>query len=313
MAVLLPLDKSSVDASETPCGGVNPASIIFCIPELIELILYYLDTRTLLLASRVNTAFYQIITTSPTLQALLFFGPNPQPYSRANQSIPRTVLSTDSPELCTRNLHRLQLNPLLALSFPFFFPKSTISTQREGFVELPWNKDAYSTAAYVRREASWRGMQLSDPPVMAAHVAITWTSIRSVRTKVAALNCEPNGLKMGVLYDVIQHLVVEKGRFFFAGFDINWGVAEAETEDEWLREQRDWDQDKCIWVEEIASTDESSRKSMQAGLSQCKTSVIRIRVDNLFLGCVARLGPPLGQFKSDAAEEVNLRFENAVS
>src|SRR5690349_8976393 len=104
-------------------------------PELVILILSYLDNRTLLLAQRVSRDFQSLIIDSPILQRKLFF----RPWTATNDS--NGILDDDAdsggsaagrhvtfldvngrPQREPRYLCRVQLNPLLVWLFPPLFP-----------------------------------------------------------------------------------------------------------------------------------------------------------------------------------------------
>lgn len=135
-------------------------------PELLELILSFLPLRSLLLSQRTCKQWHNLISTSPTLQTLLYF-----------QSSPRPTTPTTS----------FTLNPLLTSAFPFLFaPHQAQTAERSpdwdieyGDLDIPATLDPclkpffYSSfhrrpEAFKRKEASWRRMHVSDPPVRTA-------------------------------------------------------------------------------------------------------------------------------------------------
>ncbi|KAL1597019.1 hypothetical protein SLS60_008601 [Paraconiothyrium brasiliense] len=134
-------------------------------PELLEFILAALPPRDLLLAQRVCKQWHSLISTSPILQYLLYF-----------RSYPTTS--------CSPSTSTYTLNPLLTSAFPFLFsPKDVGPAERAddwdvewGDLELPAAVDGnvkpfiYSSfgrnpPAFRRKEASWRRMHISNPPV----------------------------------------------------------------------------------------------------------------------------------------------------
>jgi hypothetical protein len=123
-------------------------------PELLECILLHLPERDLLVnAQRVSQLWNAIITTSPTLQRILYFQPFP-----SEDSIKCTV------------------NPiLLLLFFPWFrsFERDTPPDyiKRLDFRNLDWNSSNAKQEAYRRKDASWRRMLVVQPPVLNIYIA----------------------------------------------------------------------------------------------------------------------------------------------
>ncbi|KAJ4293605.1 auxilin-like clathrin-binding protein required for normal clathrin function [Kalmusia sp. IMI 367209] len=138
-------------------------------PELLEMILSKLPLRDLLLAQRTCKAWHVLISDSPTLQALLYFRP------AIPSSLPKSTSS-------------YTLNPLLSSAFPFIFNPNKILSKEEAadwdilwgnkedpptptpnmdtcvkaFLYTSWNR---RPEVWRRKEASWRRMLVSDPPV----------------------------------------------------------------------------------------------------------------------------------------------------
>jgi hypothetical protein len=92
---------------------------------------------------------------------------------------------------------------------------------------------------------------------------------------------------MGLLYDLLQEYVVEQGRSGYSSFSIDWHVAGAQDEEDWLRAQKDWEEGYVRTVVDLP---------LQINISH-------------FSGCVAHLGESLPQLKSEMAEEIRLSFE----
>lgn len=135
-------------------------------PELLELILSYLPIDRLLLAQRISRGWHTLISNSPMLQALLYF---------------RAPTTTSSPSSHT-------INPLLQSAFPFMFnpklvlhddlvtdwdlrfghladpPKPAPSMQEKPAVFL-YSSFVLNEVAWRRKEASWRKMLITSPPV----------------------------------------------------------------------------------------------------------------------------------------------------
>lgn len=134
--------------------------------ELLELILSHLPERDLLLAQRTCKDWNTLISTSPLLQSLLYFRSAPNP--------PTTTPASPS----------YTLNPLLSSSFPAIFPQDHRLHPKDDPAWAPYlddlnlsflltastNKFFYSSfhkrpEAFRRRDASWRRMHISSPPV----------------------------------------------------------------------------------------------------------------------------------------------------
>lgn len=135
------------------------------IPEIFELILLNLDTRTLLTkATRICHAWSHFINSSPPIQWALFFRP------------------------LTNSLNKTKTqNPLLAATFPSIFHQSTSSNggstnknndpetdtstiddkinSRLTFTSFDMVRNPLKWDAYIRPEASWRRMLVQQPPV----------------------------------------------------------------------------------------------------------------------------------------------------
>jgi hypothetical protein len=254
---------------------------VFACPELLCHILSLVGPRTLLLSLCVSRTFNDIITGSPGLQQQLFFQP------RLEHQGSSTLVSYQDRDhgYEPRCIRHVQFNPLLIHSFPNFFPKTVLGSSRTFFLQLDWNSNAAASTAYARDGASWRRMLVSDPPLEKA--TLSW-SISSqgggeVR-KLDLLTGSTDGLRMGLLYDLVQEIVVEKGRFCSGSMRTEWGFAEAYTEEEWFREQRDWD-DGVVAIEG-------------------EVFALEVQADHLY-ACVTSVGPPMAKFRSQAADLVD--------
>lgn len=174
---------------------------VLAIPELLEIILLHLDTRTLLAsAQRVCQTWTVLIQSSPALQQALFFQPlTPIPKkgkwhakllwksvlpSPLKKDTKLNLGSTKEYESsCTRPIY----NPLLVEAFRPLFPsvheypfiddnkEKVIETEHEGkeqkkknpfsFKHLEMLSSPQKKSAYERKDASWRKMLLRQPPV----------------------------------------------------------------------------------------------------------------------------------------------------
>ncbi|KAJ7270490.1 hypothetical protein C8J57DRAFT_1508523 [Mycena rebaudengoi] len=135
-------------------------------PELLELSLSYLPMRDLLVTAPLRA---------------LFFGADP-----SSEGI---------------------RNPLLIELFPpFFAPRGSSHYQWPGkasaIMAMP---SAQATEAFRRKEASWRRMLVSQPPVQTIIVTETCYSRRGKSKRCGALR-DPS-LRMGVLYDLAVPLI----------------------------------------------------------------------------------------------------------
>lgn len=122
---------------------MTSASQTFAIPELFELILLNLDTRTLLTkAQLICHTWTTFIQESPAIQWALFFKPEPKG--------PRWQ------------------NPLLAEVFPSIFSSSDPNVQSNvnlTFTNFDLILNSHKFDAYMRPEASWRRMLVQQPPL----------------------------------------------------------------------------------------------------------------------------------------------------
>ncbi|KAJ5129238.1 uncharacterized protein N7515_005277 [Penicillium bovifimosum] len=141
-----------------PPPMATPAqSQAFSIPEIFELILLNLDTRTLLTkASRVCRDWTRFINSSPPIQRALFFKPL------------GNVLNKPTME-----------NPMLAEAFPSLFHQIPATgdddTNHNGrterllplvtFTTFDFIRRPHMLDAYMRPEASWRRMLVQQPAV----------------------------------------------------------------------------------------------------------------------------------------------------
>ncbi|KAJ6112465.1 hypothetical protein N7512_007789 [Penicillium capsulatum] len=169
----------------------HPQIKVFTTPELLEIILLYLDTRTLLVsAQRVCQTLTALIRSSPAIQQALFFQPNKQekwyPKSIWKSMLP-SALKKD-PNLYQGSINGSELayprriyNPLLVQAFRPFFPSvheypfihgenvpETEEKERKepfSFQPLDMISSSEKKTAYARQEASWRKMLLCQPPV----------------------------------------------------------------------------------------------------------------------------------------------------
>ncbi|KAK7039774.1 F-box domain protein [Favolaschia claudopus] len=164
-------------------------------PELLELVLSHLPMRDLLCIAPLVSKAWQATTTTPLLQRILFFEPDPS-------ADPRNLIQ----------------NPLLAEIFsPFFtrlenphayhWPGRTASIW-----EMPWLK---KLDAFRRAGASWRRMLVTQPPVRTLALKHVTSYQLGSTTRQATLS--DLSLRMGFLFDLILPLT-QDGVWFW----IDW-------------------------------------------------------------------------------------------
>lgn len=120
---------------------------VFLVPELLEMILLEVDTRTLLVsAQRVCHLWHEVIYNSSNLQAALFFKPVAQPPVPGSERI---------------------RNPLLEGVWREFFHskvQSTLNGWPDGWSRTLSMMKRKREEAYTRPQASWKRMLLHQPP-----------------------------------------------------------------------------------------------------------------------------------------------------
>ncbi|KAK7044322.1 hypothetical protein R3P38DRAFT_3258493 [Favolaschia claudopus] len=162
----------------------TPQDTVISSTELLELILSHLPMRDLLCIAPIVSKAWQATTTTPYLQRILFFEPDPS-------ADPSTLIQ----------------NPLLAEIFsPFFtrlenphayhWPGRTASIW-----EMPWLK---KLDAFRRAGASWRRMLVTQPPVQTLALKHVTSYRLGSTTRQATLS--DLSLRMGFLFDLILPL-----------------------------------------------------------------------------------------------------------
>lgn len=283
-------------SAQPPSSSPSPPSTHLCllrIPELAELIFQHLPPRDLLLAQRVCRTFYATIHASPTLQQCLFFAPKKRRYPRHPQHRSSPSSSSNPPSHHQRKNddegddeqedEAWETNPLLAAAFPPWFQLRYVRSRWDwphaaSFAnELPWVGDAERVRAFMRPEASWRRMLVTQPPLRDVQLLVKCDHIRNLvsddyvrfiggrgRGKerwrgggggggdaedgaFGELLDDAPGVTMGFLYDITQDFVLEKhvvSNFFiqwrpFLPPDTGGYVSESEDEDEGFIDQPD--------------------------------------------------------------------------
>ncbi|PMD32557.1 hypothetical protein L207DRAFT_518480 [Hyaloscypha variabilis F] len=178
----------------------------FSIPEVLEAILLNCQPRYLLVdAQRVNRTWHSTVRCSPALQRSLFF------------------------EICPRNDNREpEFNPLVSAAFPPFFKhnpdvEDDAKWTQESLSRMDWNSSLLKRDAYSRKEASWRQMLVLQPPIMEVDIFKSWSSMTGMG-KIRGRIMIPDGLKMGLLYDLVEEEVHAGTTFQSTDFDLRWNL-----------------------------------------------------------------------------------------
>jgi len=178
----------------------------FSIPEILEAILLNIGPQHLLInAQRVNRAWHSTINCSPHLQRLLFF------------------------EACPTNERREpEFNALLSAAFPPFFKHNTdveadAKWTQESLSKIDWNSSFQKRDAYSREEASWRRMLVVQPPVKELKILKSWSCITGMG-KIRGRKIMPDGLRMGLLYDLVEEEAHAGTTFQSTDFDLRWNL-----------------------------------------------------------------------------------------
>jgi len=185
-------------------ANISATDQTWLIYEIIEAIFLELPLRDLLVnAQRVSRAWNTVINL-PSFQKRLFFEPRPK-----------------------NHISEAKLNPLLLESFPAFFTRAAADNigvakwHQEILSEADWNSSPEKIDAYSRKEASWRQMLVSQPPITIIKVIKT-TSTPGLDGKREGRLVKCRGLKMGTLYDFIDEEVHSGSTHDSTGFDLEW-------------------------------------------------------------------------------------------
>lgn len=174
----------------------SPALItVLATPELFEAILLKIDLRDLLFAQKVCRTWKETITTSPALQQKLFFAP---------------IRNKDQDPF---------FNPLLQEVFPSFLKierpyEDLLMSPRdlkhdEGFEDLEYRE------TLLREEASWRSMFPIQPPARIENILQSnncctgYNGTTRFKLSEETQLRQPNGAPMGLIYDIMIHLLDE--------------------------------------------------------------------------------------------------------
>jgi len=169
---------------------------VFSTPELLEAILIQLTpVNHLLQAQRISRVFHTTITSSPTIQQLLFFRPS-----------------------TTKNPKEWTINPLLRQHFKpwFFIPESRWSRPEYGTLHrMEWTPTPERRDAFLRPEASWRKMLFVQPPPKELKVAQRTNTMDGDSHEEAYISL-PEGVTMAPLYDLAESHVRDEHVSSFA-------------------------------------------------------------------------------------------------
>ena len=245
------------------------AATVLSTPELLEAILRQLPIHDLLVTAQViNHNFHAAIRSSCALQEALFF----RPKSRTR---------TDS----------YATNPLLQKKFPPFFDSCSDNNGldfagEKDFEKLEWNSSPRKRQAYARKEASWRRMLVAQPPRTALAIMDTSDGMGGVAKRTGRLEVE-EGLKMGLLYDLVQASVGIPTTMFA----VLWGVDRPE------QEQANYG----IKTVRLGSDEKYPKDLMEskAGITLDLRNIQQCCVDE------SRLGP---EFRSEGYEDVKIDY-----
>jgi hypothetical protein len=181
-------------------------------PELLEAILIYLSMTDLLVhAQLVNKDFHSAITSFPSLRRKLFFS-----------SIP--VVGASSGEF---TYHKdWELNPLLSNKFLPFFRQDSKSfrdfwSDIVSLRQMDWNSSKEKITTYKRREASWRRMLLTQPPITGLRIYMSIFNFGGSVQETGLLALD-NGIKMGLLFDLVEMHMITKSPV--CSFGLNWPI-----------------------------------------------------------------------------------------
>jgi hypothetical protein len=206
--------------------------------EVLEAVLLELDTRTLLVSTqRVSKYWHALIEHSPRIQQALFFLPVRAGTDRSSSS--EGCVPVTNPLLHEKSgrfffdvdgdygyIHRSDAFGKLPWATSILNP--IYVDRRVGESYFPhWTagspQDQRARQAFTRHAASWRKMLVSQPPPPL--LAFTWledhdgweilmgvAKPRLHGARRAGLDCSGDGVRMGMLYDLIQQHVAHHER-----------------------------------------------------------------------------------------------------
>lgn len=227
---------------------------VLAIYELLELILINLPMRDLLRSQRVCRTWHSAIQTSPTIQQALFFSPKRRKHP-----------------VCPER-ETWEANQLLQVEFPPWFQLAYIKSRWDwpmarSFNDLPWARDEKRCEAFMRPDASWRRMLLTQPPIRDVQIVVKCDHVRNLinddylrfvghrqpheappgADSLFSELSKESGVTMGFLYDVTQDFTLSKhvvSNFFvqwrpFLPPDTGGYVSDSDDEDDGFIDQPD--------------------------------------------------------------------------
>ncbi|RFU34132.1 hypothetical protein B7463_g2221, partial [Scytalidium lignicola] len=206
------------------------------IPELLEQVLLFLPIPALLQAQRINKQFQRAIQSSAVIQQALFFQSGPTVHSSNCRNLHDYKLAqfdTPASEALSQVASRhddcnYSLNPVLAHFFHFWFQLKVIRSdfqlrKHADFKDLRLSNDDNQLAAFMRPEASWRRMLVTQPTIPQLRILAEAGGMGGTlyRVTMVDLPSEQQGLegvRMGILYDVAAEWVLSP----VAWFSVQW-------------------------------------------------------------------------------------------
>jgi hypothetical protein len=187
-------------------------------PELIEAILLRLPMRDLLVhAQLVNKDFHSVITKFPSLQRKPFFVAKPAKSTQIPQD-DRGFRPQD-----------WEINTLLGERFTVWFKNLDQFKSQIGDLRKPdRNRSKERTAAYAWREASWRRMLVTQPPITSLAV-VKSTSARGGTSEYTGEIFLEDGIKMGLLFDLTKTHIINVSAI--SSFALWWHILLSEKEE----------------------------------------------------------------------------------
>jgi hypothetical protein len=178
---------------------------VFNVQELLKHILSFLDMRTLLVtAQRINRKCRATVKGSLSLQRTLYLRPQP-------------------PGLDPQNNDRRR-NPLLVEAFPAWVEplaeKNSRIIERADYSSLPMCASQAKKKAFLRPEASWRIMLVTQPPIHKLGCLMLYVEGGSPPDWMFKALEYTQGLRMGTLYDLCQRWASHPENMFL---EIAWG------------------------------------------------------------------------------------------
>ncbi|KAM0714435.1 hypothetical protein Q7P37_010222 [Cladosporium fusiforme] len=183
--------------------------------ELLENVLKQLDTKTLLLSQRVSKQWHELIRSSPSLQAKLFFTGTSRPaegdhyawYESENrlERLDSDASDEDIVATSTKVLKGITLNPLLTEEILPLETNSILPASQQG----QRHEAITINRLLASPKGSWRSMYISSPPVttIQARSVFCWSPDNSHSTWSAEWHGfsvqDAAGVKMSHVVDAV--------------------------------------------------------------------------------------------------------------